>query len=301
MLSFNLSKKLPATLNTQNNMSIEEEIFEEFRLLSHNDYEERKSTREAENNLGVGYRVPFGKVYRVDKSQYLRHEKDSETDKIINDVVTGNDKWDTLIQKIPKIYESEKIYKPKNEKQRLENERKRKVRQIHEDLFFKDWRNQETILHQKFFDHYEAEKYLAQKRWSSENPVCPYCGYNHKIYRIEKGKRFKCGNPKCHKKFSVTVGTIFQNGKLPLVKWFSAMYLIAANDRKRVGSAQLSRLINVSQKTAWYIISKLEQFMDSKDIEIINIDLFRINIKDFKKRTLTKRLKNTIKQLDYVR
>ena len=65
---------------------------------------------------------------------------------------------------------------------------------------------------------------------------------------------FRC--PKCRKNFSVLVGTIFENTKISLVKWFMAMYFISSH-KKGVSFHQLSRDIDVTQKTAWYMLQKV--------------------------------------------
>ena len=67
-----------------------------------------------------------------------------------------------------------------------------------------------------FKDENFCRQYLAEKRWGN-TPACVYCGSLDKIYTIENGKRFKC--KACQKKFSVTVGTIFEDSKLPLTNY----------------------------------------------------------------------------------
>jgi transposase-like protein len=56
-------------------------------------------------------------------------------------------------------------------------------------------------------DEKDCREYLAKNRWEDGKPICPYCGCDN-IYRIKERDRYKCGNPDCYKKFSVTVGTI---------------------------------------------------------------------------------------------
>ena len=73
---------------------------------------------------------------------------------------------------------------------------------------------------------------------------------------------FRC--PKCRKNFSVLVGTIFENTKISLVKWFMAMYLISSH-KKGVSSHQLSRDIDVTQKTAWYMLQKVRSLYAQDD------------------------------------
>src|SRR5258705_9244356 len=78
-------------------------------------------------------------------------------------------------------------------------------------------------------DDKTCRDYLVKNRWPN-GVECPYCGYG-KCYVIEKGRRFKCGNSDCYKKFSATVGAIFEASNIPLNKWFTALYLVSAHKK----------------------------------------------------------------------
>lgn len=110
-------------------------------------------------------------------------------------------------------------------------------------------------------DEKDCREYLAKQRWNGK-PVCPYCGCE-KVYRIQERDRYKCSSPKCYKKFSVTVGTIFEASKIPLLKWFMAIYLSTAH-KKGISSYQLSRDIQVSQKSAWFMLHRIREMMRTK-------------------------------------
>lgn len=110
-----------------------------------------------------------------------------------------------------------------------------------------------------FKDEQTCRTYLENTRWEGV-PECPYCHHTGKMYRIENGKRFKCGNKKCHKKFSVTVGTIFEDTKVPLRMWFAAIYLMTAH-KKGISSLQLSRDLNITQKSAWFVLHRIREML----------------------------------------
>ncbi|MCQ2203554.1 MAG: IS1595 family transposase [Bacteroidales bacterium] len=112
-----------------------------------------------------------------------------------------------------------------------------------------------------FHDEQMCKQTLADARWNGD-VVCPYCGKHHCSTR--KNGRYRCN--KCKKNFSVLVGTIFENTKLPLYKWFVAMYLISSH-KKGVSSCQLSRDIEVSQATAWYMLQKIRLLYPQNDSE----------------------------------
>lgn len=123
----------------------------------------------------------------------------------------------------------------------------------------------------ELFDTFKTEEqcreYLIQQRWNGK-PVCPHCGYAEKAYKIEGGKRFKCGNKECHKKYSVTVGTFFENSNIPLRTWFAAMYLITAH-KKGISSAQLARDLNIHQKSAWFMLHRIRGMVASQAPEML--------------------------------
>ena len=109
---------------------------------------------------------------------------------------------------------------------------------------------------------------IAQERWSDGVAVCPYCGGKH-CYMTAEG-RYICKD--CHKHFSVLVGTIFENTKISLRKWFMAMYLISSH-KKGVSSCQLARDINVTQKTAWFILHKVRGLYGQSDATVLDGDV----------------------------
>ncbi len=114
----------------------------------------------------------------------------------------------------------------------------------------------------EFSDEQKCIDFLVQYRWHG-SPVCPYCNSN-KWYSIEKGKRFKCGNSQCYKKYSVTVGTIFHGSHIPLSTWFPALYFLSAH-KKGISSCQLARDLGICQKTAWFMLHRIRESLRSKD------------------------------------
>ncbi len=121
-------------------------------------------------------------------------------------------------------------------------------------------------LFQKFSDEQKCRDFLVQQRWDG-SPVCPYCNSN-KWYSIENGKRFKCGNKECYKKYSVTVGTIFHSSNIPLSTWFPAIYLISAH-KKGISSIQLGKNLGVSQKTAWFMLHRIRESLKRKGSSLL--------------------------------
>ncbi|KAA0990804.1 IS1595 family transposase [Dyadobacter aurulentus] len=117
-----------------------------------------------------------------------------------------------------------------------------------------------------FKDEETCKNYLAEQRWGVElKPVCPHCGHTH-VYTTTRG--YKCANKECYKKFTVISGTIFENTKIGLRTWFAAMYLCTAH-KKGISSLQLSRDLNLTQKTAWFVLHRIREMLTDNAPELL--------------------------------
>ena len=97
--------------------------------------------------------------------------------------------------------------------------------------------------------------HLERLRWPN-GVVCPLCGSVKTPYRLSKKLKYKCAD--CRKEFSVRKGTIFEESRLPLRKWFAAAWLMTSH-REGIPSTQLAREIGVTQKTAWFMLNRLRE------------------------------------------
>lgn len=93
---------------------------------------------------------------------------------------------------------------------------------------------------------------LRSIRWKN-GAFCPHCG-GTKIYNFSDGKTHKCGD--CRQRFSIKVGTIFEDSKIPLRKWFMAVWLITSH-KKGIASTQLAKDLQITQKSAWFVLHRL--------------------------------------------
>ncbi len=103
-----------------------------------------------------------------------------------------------------------------------------------------------------FPDELSAIKHFEALRWK-RGAYCPHCG-STKAYHFADQKTHKCGD--CRKRFSIKVGTIFEDSKIGLQKWFMAIWLITSH-KKGIASTQLAKDISVTQKTAWFMLHRL--------------------------------------------
>lgn len=103
-------------------------------------------------------------------------------------------------------------------------------------------------------------QYLEEIRWAG-NVVSPF-DETSKVYKCKNG--YKCKNS--GKYFNVKVGTIFEDTKLPLTKWFMALYLFATH-KKGISSYQLATDIGVTQKSAWFMLHRLRYMFNHPDFK----------------------------------
>lgn len=109
-------------------------------------------------------------------------------------------------------------------------------------------------LMETFADEQTAIDHLTTIRWGG-GAFCPYCG-GQRIYHFSDKRTHKCGD--CRQRFSMKVGTIFQDTKIQLRKWLAAIWLVTSH-KKGIASAQLARDIKVTQKTAWFMLHRLRE------------------------------------------
>src|ERR1041384_6449093 len=113
----------------------------------------------------------------------------------------------------------------------------------------------------------KCRNYLEEQRWNGV-PTCPFC-HSENVCRFKNGKIFKCREKECRKKFSVTVGTIHENTKIPLTKWFLATYILSVHS-KGISSLQLAQWLDVTQKTAWFLNHRIRVSLTDKAPELLN-------------------------------
>ena len=107
---------------------------------------------------------------------------------------------------------------------------------------------------QVFADEKKCVDHFRSVRWPN-GVSCPTCG-SVNVYNLANGTH-KCGEKLCSMgKFSVRFDTIFEDSKLPLMKWFMAIYLVTSH-KKGISSCQLARDIGITQKSAWHMLHRI--------------------------------------------
>lgn len=128
-----------------------------------------------------------------------------------------------------------------------------------------------------FHDEQAAFDHIEGMLWPA-GPVCPHCGGEGYALKSVIGKESvrKDGTVKpaprrlgvkkcraCQTQFTVRVGTIFEESRAPLHLWLQAIALLAAS-KKGISSNQLSRMLGVTLKTAWFMSHRIRMAMAPK-------------------------------------
>ena len=101
----------------------------------------------------------------------------------------------------------------------------------------------------RYPDQEACIEFIECVRWNDE-PHCPYCDSKHVACKGDSDRIGRWNCHQCHSSFNVLSGTIFSKTKIPLQIWFVAICLIA-NTKKSLSSYQLSRDLDMNQKSAW--------------------------------------------------
>jgi len=112
-----------------------------------------------------------------------------------------------------------------------------------------------------YTDETAARRHLERLQWP-DGPICPHCGVINEATELQ-GESTRPGVWKCRpcqKPFSVTVGTVFERSKIGLTKWLLATELLTSS-KKGISSHQLSRMLGVTYKTAWFMSHRIREAM----------------------------------------
>lgn len=110
----------------------------------------------------------------------------------------------------------------------------------------------------RFTNEEAARKHLEKLLWPV-GAICPHCETVGHGSRIEGGRKGLWFCNVCRKQFSVTVGTLFERSHVPLNIWLYANHLLMGASKKGISSHQLSRMLGVSYKTAWFMAHRIRE------------------------------------------
>jgi transposase-like protein len=103
-------------------------------------------------------------------------------------------------------------------------------------------------------DFENCKAFIVALRWPDGKVLCPHCGSDNVDY-LPNARVFKCYQKHVRQKFSLKVGTIFEDSPIGLEKWLPVMWLIT-NCKNGISSWEIHRSIGVTQKTAWFMLQR---------------------------------------------
>ena len=127
-----------------------------------------------------------------------------------------------------------------------------------------------------FPDEDACKLYLAENRWP-EYVICPRCG-NPEIRPHARAFHWQCYacTPGGGYRFSVLVGTVFENTNIDLRQWFRVIHLMLTS-KKGISALQVFRYMGFgSYKTAWYMCHRIRAGLANEDFRklmgIVEVD-----------------------------
>jgi len=128
-----------------------------------------------------------------------------------------------------------------------------------------------------FPDDNACRTYLVSRRWPA-GVICPRCNSSERIYEL-KARPFHWQCRACSDqgyRFSVTVGTIFENTNVGMRIWFKVIYLILTS-KKGIAALQVHRMMGFgSYQTAHYMCHRIRAALIDpefrKQMGIVEVD-----------------------------
>lgn len=101
--------------------------------------------------------------------------------------------------------------------------------------------------------------FMVSLRWPDGNVKCPLCGSEGARF-LANQRRWECREKHPRRQFSIKVGTIFEDSPLNLETWLPAVWLIT-NAKNGISSYEIHRGLDVTQKTAWFMLHRIRLAM----------------------------------------
>jgi transposase-like protein len=109
-----------------------------------------------------------------------------------------------------------------------------------------------------FSDFENCKAYVVARRWPN-GITCPTCS-SKDVKWLPNQRRWYCANKHPKRQFSLKTGTIFEESPIGLDKWLPTIWLLA-NCKNGISSYEVATDINVSQRTAWFMLHRIRYAM----------------------------------------
>ena len=128
-------------------------------------------------------------------------------------------------------------------------------------VYLRDMETPKTLLEaiKHFSDYENCRSFMVAIRWADGVVKCPHCG-SEKVTYLAKARVYQCYGKHPKSKFSLKVGTIFEDSPIGLDKWLPAAWLIS-NCKNGISSYEVARALGITQKSAWHMLHRLREAM----------------------------------------
>src|SRR5271154_5542246 len=117
-----------------------------------------------------------------------------------------------------------------------------------------------------FADPTHCREFMVAVRWEDGKVRCPYCGSENVTF-LAKANLYNCNTKHPRRKFSLKVGTIFEDSPIGLDKWLPAAWLLT-NCKNGISSYELARALGITQKAAWHVLHRVREAMTETGLKI---------------------------------
>jgi len=128
-----------------------------------------------------------------------------------------------------------------------------------------------STIAKRYSDEGEAYLFVESLRWPN-GPICPHCGLvgeatylapkdGHRTTRtgkVSNRRLWQCNE--CRKQFSVLIGTIFEDSRIPLSKWLLGIHMMCAG-KNGVAAIELHRQLGIAERSAWFMAHRIRYAM----------------------------------------
>jgi len=149
-----------------------------------------------------------------------------------------------------------------------------------------------------FSDDDRCRELLERLRWPN-GPECLRC-FGSVVRLANNANIFYCKD--CDYQFTVTANTVFHDSHLPLIKWFTATYLLC-EAKKGMSAMQLKRMLwdknKGSYKTAWYLCHRIRHAMAATEKPMLDgkVEMDETYVGGVQRGKHWKRLENNTKEV----
>lgn len=118
---------------------------------------------------------------------------------------------------------------------------------------------------EQFHSEEACREHLYNMRWSA-GFVCPKCGVMDEPFNVASRNLHQCKH--CGHQASVTAGTVMEKTRIPLLKWFLAMFLMS-HDKRGCSAMQVAKELDLPYASAWFLCHRIRSAMGERDTQYV--------------------------------